>query len=194
VWLVVGLGNPGAHYAGNRHNVGFMVVAELMQRAGAPALRRKFGADVGEAQLGREKILFCKPMELMNRSGQAVSRVAQFWKIEPDSTVVVHDELDVPFGQLKLAVGGGAGGHNGIKSILADWGTPDFPRVRVGIGRPPAGHDAAGYVLQDFAKGDKAQVEILVAEAADAVEAIVASGLAAAMNKFNVKKKQNGVQ
>src|SRR5262245_13192821 len=118
-----------------------MVVDELVRRAVAPAPRPKFGAELSEAQLSGDGVLFCKPMEFMNVSGQAVARAAQFWKVPPEETVVVHDDLDLPFGRLKLGAGGGPGGHNGLRSIIADWGTPDFCRVRMGIGRPPAGQD-----------------------------------------------------
>jgi PTH1 family peptidyl-tRNA hydrolase len=189
VWLVVGLGNPGSQYQGNRHNVGFMVVDELLRRGRAPAPRAKFGAELYEASLGDGKAFFCKPMEFMNVSGQAVARVAQFWKLTPAETVVVHDELDVPFARLKLGAGGGHGGHNGLRSIMADWGTPDFVRVRFGIGRPTHGRDAAAYVLENFTRDEQAQLPALIAEAADAVESIVSSGLTPAMNKFNTKKK-----
>lgn len=189
MWLVVGLGNPGSQYQGNRHNVGFMVVDELLRRGRAPSPRAKFGAEINEAPIGGDKVLFCKPMEFMNVSGQAVARAAQFWKITPAQTVVVHDELDVPFGRLKLGAGGGHGGHNGLRSIIADWGTPEFTRVRVGIGRPTHGRDAAAYVLENFTRDEQAGLPELVGEAADAVETIVGSGLTAAMNRFNAKKK-----
>src|SRR3954454_9460214 len=134
-----------------------MVVDELLRRSPGPtpSPRAKFGAEIAEAAVAGEKVLLCKPMEFMNVSGQAVARTAQFWKALPEQTVVVHDELDVPFGRLKLGIGGGHGGHNGLRSILADWGTPEFCRVRVGIGRPPAGQDAAGYVLANFTRDEQ---------------------------------------
>lgn len=190
MWLVVGLGNPGAQYAGNRHNVGFMVVDELLRRKSAPDPRMKFGAELTEGTLGREKVLFCKPMEFMNLSGQAVARVAQFWKTPPERTVVVHDDLDLSFGRLKLGIGGGAAGHNGLRSIVTDWGTPEFVRVRVGVGRPPAG-GGANYVLANFSRDEQKTLPHVIAQAADAVEVIVTSGLNAAMNKFNNKSKGN---
>src|SRR5262245_26308631 len=145
--LVVGLGNPGPEYAGHRHNVGFQVIEELARRAGASAARNKFGAELREGALGGARVVLCQPMEFMNVSGQAVARAAGSWKIPAASTVVVHDELDVPFGRLKLGTGGGAGGHNGIKSMISSLGTPDFARVRFGIGRPPPGWQGADYVL-----------------------------------------------
>jgi PTH1 family peptidyl-tRNA hydrolase len=185
--LVVGLGNPGSQYQDNRHNLGFMVVDELLARARASAPRAKFGAELVEGTLGGKRVLFCKPMEFMNLSGQAVARVAGFWKIPVADTIVVHDELDVPFGRLKLGVGGGHGGHNGLRSLIADLGDPGFARVRVGIGRPLPGRDAADYVLTDFSRAEAKELTELRALAADAVEAIVVHGVPAAMNRFNGK-------
>src|SRR6185369_431871 len=180
MWLVVGLGNPGRQYAGNRHNIGFDVVAELASRAGAPPMREKFGAEIGEAKIRGERVLLCKPMEFMNVSGQAVARVAKFWKVPIERMVVVHDDLDLPFGRMKLGAGGGHGGHNGLRSLLSDLGTPDFARVRVGIGRPPGGGDAAGWVLADFSKVKQRELPFLVSDAADAVQDILGGGLTAA--------------
>jgi PTH1 family peptidyl-tRNA hydrolase len=189
MWLLVGLGNPGPRYARNRHNVGFMVLDELCRRAGASAPRLKLGAELSEATLAGERVLFCKPMEYMNLSGQAVQRAAAFWKIQPEQAVVVHDELDVPFGRLKLGSGGGTGGHNGLASIVQEWGSPNFARVRFGISRPPANWDTADYVLSDFAEDERRQLPDLIGEAADATLAIVKSGLPIAMNRFNKRKK-----
>lgn len=189
MWLVVGLGNPGPQYAGNRHNLGFQVVDELASRAAAAPLRTKMGAAIGEANLGGQRILLCKPMEFMNVSGQATARVANFWKVPAERTVVVYDDLDLPFGRMKLAAGGGPGGHNGVKSLLSEF-APDFLRVRVGIGRPPAGHDGANYVLADFSRSERDQLPALRGAAADAVEAIIRGGLIAAMNKFNTRTEK----
>jgi peptidyl-tRNA hydrolase, PTH1 family len=194
MWLVVGLGNPGREYAGNRHNVGFEIVAELAARAKAPPLREKFGAELGEATIRGEKVLLCKPMEFMNVSGQPVARVAGFWKIAPEQIVVVHDDLDLPFGRLKLGAGGGHGGNNGVRSLIADLGTADFLRVRFGIGRPPAGRDGADYVLSDFSRAEQKELPDRRIEAADAVEEIIAKGLTAAMNRFNTKKNVREVK
>ena len=188
MWLVVGLGNPGSQYAGNRHNVGFEVVDQLLSRARAAPLRSKMGAAIGEATLRGQRILLCKPMEFMNVSGQATARVAKFWKVPVDRTIVVHDDLDLPFGRLKLGAGGGAGGHNGLKSLIGEF-APDFLRVRFGIGRPPAGHDPANYVLTDFSRSERDQLPALYATAADAVEEIIGNGLTVAMNRFNTKPK-----
>jgi PTH1 family peptidyl-tRNA hydrolase len=189
MWLVVGLGNPGHEYSGNRHNIGFEVVAELAARAKAPPMREKFGAELAEATLRGERVLLCRPMEFMNVSGQPVSRVAKFWKIAPDATIVVHDDLDLPFGRLKLGAGGGHGGNNGVRSLLAELGSADFLRVRFGIGRPAPGGDAANYVLADFSRAEQKELPDLRIEAANAVEEIIANGLPAAMNRFNKKDK-----
>jgi PTH1 family peptidyl-tRNA hydrolase len=194
MWLVVGLGNPGRQYAGNRHNAGFMVVDELMQRAGAPTPRSRMGAELAEASLGGAKVIFCKPMEFMNTSGFPVSRAAAFWKIPPAQTVVVHDDMDLEFGRLKLVEGGGSGGHNGLRSIAAEWGTEAFCRVRFGIGRPPAGWDGADYVLADFSTEERQTLPNLIKEAADAIQAIVKDGLVVAMNRFNRRKKIEGAE
>jgi peptidyl-tRNA hydrolase, PTH1 family len=190
--LVVGLGNPGPEYQHNRHNLGFMVVDDLLGRARGPAPRGKFGAELSEIALGGKRVLLCKPMEFMNLSGQAVARVIGFWKIPVADTIVVHDELDIEFGRLKLGAGGGHGGHNGLRSILADLGDAGFARVRVGIGRPAPGHDPADYLLSDFSRAEAKQLPELRMLAADAVEAIVSDGLTAAMNKFNGKARQTG--
>jgi PTH1 family peptidyl-tRNA hydrolase len=179
--LVVGLGNPGPEYQDNRHNLGFKVVDELAARARGNTPRAKFGAEIGEVTLAGARVLLCKPMEFMNVSGQAVARVAGFWKVP------VADELDIPFGRLKLGVGGGHGGHNGVRSLLADLGDAGFARVRVGVGRPAAGHDPANYLLANFSRAEAKELPDLVGLAADAVEAIVKSGLTSAMNKFNGK-------
>jgi len=188
--LIVGLGNPGPQYADNRHNVGFMVVEELARRGRAGAPREKFGAELLEATIGGARLLLCKPQEYMNVSGQAVARVAAFWKIGLAETIVVHDELDVPFDRMKLGAGGGPGGHNGLKSIISALGDPGFARVRVGIGRPAPGRDPADYVLSDFSRAEAAVLPDVVGRAADAVEAIVKNGLAAAMNRFNGKAQK----
>jgi peptidyl-tRNA hydrolase, PTH1 family len=188
MWLVVGLGNPGSEYERTRHNLGFMVVDELARRTGASPPRAKLGAEVREGGLGSDRLLLCKPMEFMNLSGEAVGRVAGFWKVPASQLVVVYDDLDLPFGQLRLAGGGGHGGHNGVRSIIATMGR-DFFRVRVGIGRPQA-EDARGRVLGGFSKAEQQELPFVVAEATDAVEVIVQKGLLAGMNRFN-KKREN---
>ncbi|HVT06852.1 MAG TPA: aminoacyl-tRNA hydrolase [Polyangia bacterium] len=190
--LVVGLGNPGPEYRDNRHNLGFMVVDVLGARARGSSPRAKFGAELSEVTLAGARVLLCKPMEFMNVSGQAVARVAGFWKIPVADIVVVHDELDLPFGRLKLGAGGGHGGHNGVRSMLADLGDAGFARVRVGVGRPAPGRgDPADYLLSDFSRAEAKELPALIDLAADAVETIVKSGLTTAMNKFNTKPTNN---
>jgi peptidyl-tRNA hydrolase, PTH1 family len=189
VHLVVGLGNPGEQYADNRHNLGFMVADELARRGRAGAPRAKFGAEIAEATISGNRILLCKPQEYMNVSGQAVARVAGFWKVPVSDTIVVHDELDLPYERMKLGAGGGPGGHNGLKSIISALGDPGFARVRIGIGRPAPGRDPADWVLSDFSRAEAAVLPELIVRAADAVEAIIKDGLTTAMNRFNGKQK-----
>lgn len=182
-WLVVGLGNPGPGYAGHRHNIGFMVVDELARRAGA-TFRDKFKGRFTKALIaGREDALLIEPMTYMNRSGISVGAAAAFFKIDPERTIVVHDELDLAFGKLRLKSGGGHGGHNGLRSMYAHFGK-DFYRVRCGIGRPPHG-DVTNWVLSDFSGDDAPELEGFVDAAADAVETIVLEGLREATNRFN---------
>ncbi|MCG5053522.1 MAG: aminoacyl-tRNA hydrolase [Myxococcales bacterium] len=185
MWLVVGLGNPGPKYEDTRHNLGFMVETALRDRARAPAAKTKFGGETTDAELCGQRIVFLRPMEYMNLSGQSVGRMAGFWKIPPERVLVVHDELDVPFARLKLASGGGPGGHNGLKSLISHLGTKDFPRVRAGVGRPPPGRDPADYLLSRFSSDERKQLPAFVDLAADAVEAVVELGITAAMNRFN---------
>jgi len=187
VWLLIGLGNPGKEYESTRHNVGFRVVDLIARRAGSPAWRAKSGAEIAETKLGTERVLLCKPMEFMNVSGQPVARIAGFWKIDAPRMVVVHDDLDVPFARLKLGTGGGHGGNNGIRSLLAELGTADFHRVRVGIGRPVGGRDAANFVLGGFAEEERAALPEFIERAADAASCIVTDGMTKAMNRFNAK-------
>jgi PTH1 family peptidyl-tRNA hydrolase len=187
MWLIVGLGNPGREYAANRHNAGFMVVDELARRVGGLSFRSKFGGHLAEARLGGDKAVLLKPQSFMNCSGQVVAPAARFFDVPPDHLVVIHDELDLDFGRLKVKVGGGHGGHNGLRSIFADLGTPEFVRVRLGIGRPPPRMEGADYVLQNFSKVEGRELPFLLGDAADAVELILQAGVTSAMNRFNSK-------
>lgn len=186
-WLVVGLGNPGAQYAGNRHNVGQMVVDELASRIGASFKTHKTPSRVAEGFLrpGGPKLVLAKSNGFMNTSGGPVSALLKFYGLEPDRLIVVHDELDIPFDTVRLKAGGGHGGHNGLRDILKATGNADFTRVRVGVGRPPGRQDAADYVLKDFSGTERATLANLVSDAADAVEAIADVGLVAAQQKFH---------
>lgn len=190
MWLLVGLGNPGPKYAQNRHNIGFLVIDEVARRAGAEAWKAKFGGEAAAAQVAGDKAVLLKPTEFMNVSGRAVQRAAAFYQVEPPRMVVVHDEIDLPLGRLRIKVGGGHAGHNGLRSIVQELGSQDFVRVRCGVGRPPGRQDVASFVLADFAKADRTEVEILVQEAADAVEEIVRRGALLAMNKFNARGEE----
>jgi len=193
--MVVGLGNPGAKYERNRHNVGFRVADELAARHGMSWKGSKLGGDVATGLVttprGREKAALLKPMEFMNLSGFATQRAAKFHEVEIDQIVVVHDEIDLDFGTLRLKVAGGHGGHNGLRSLIEQLGSPDFLRVRVGVGKPPHAtqeKDVAGWVLSDFPAALAADVADLVKRSADAVEAILGLGMPAAMNQFNAKQ------
>lgn len=183
--LLVGLGNPGPRYAGNRHNVGFMVLDELAARVGGKFKSHKSGADVLEGRLAGARVVLVKPRSFMNVSGGPVSGAAKFYKIDPSGIVVVHDELDVPFGGLKLKLGGGEGGHNGLRSISKSLGTRDYYRVRFGIGRPPGRMDPADFVLKDFSTVERKELPLELDRCADAVEALVGKGLTAAQNEFH---------
>jgi PTH1 family peptidyl-tRNA hydrolase len=183
-FLVVGLGNPGAEYAATRHNMGFFVVDELASRAGSPPFRKKFHGEVADARVGGEPATLLKPLTFMNDSGRSVQAAVAFYKLPLASVLVVHDELDLPFGELRLKLGGGDAGQRGVRSVAAALGSPDFMRLRVGIGRPPPGFrgSAADFVLQGFPPAERAELAALVARAADAAELVATRGLAAAMN------------
>ncbi|MDQ1605684.1 MAG: peptidyl-tRNA hydrolase, family [Microbacteriaceae bacterium] len=186
-WLVVGLGNPGPDYAGNRHNVGQMALAELADRASATFKNHKTPAAVAEARSGFEgpKLVLAKPNSFMNLSGGAVAALLRFYTLDPSRLIVLHDELDIPFDSLKLKFGGGHGGHNGLRDIIAAIGTGDFTRVRIGIGRPPGRQPAADFVLRDFSADERKVLPNLLADAADAVEHIARDGLTAAQLRFH---------
>ncbi|RMG14039.1 MAG: aminoacyl-tRNA hydrolase [Deltaproteobacteria bacterium] len=184
--LVVGLGNPGPKYAGNRHNVGFMVVDELARRAGvtlSPA--RRLQSEAARATLAGTAVLLLRPLTYMNLAGEAVGAAARYYDLPPERIVVIHDDLDLPFGTLRLKRGGGSGGHNGLKSIIAHLGSRDFLRVRLGIGRPPPGREVVPYVLSDFGADERPVLPEIVGRAADAVEAMLSDGLEAAMNRYH---------
>ncbi|TDB76640.1 aminoacyl-tRNA hydrolase [Micromonospora sp. KC723] len=187
-WLVVGLGNPGREYAGNRHNVGFMVADLLSGRLGAKFGRHKQAvAEVAEGRLGfgGPKLVLAKPLTYMNLSGGPVAALAQFHKIPADRVIAVHDELDIPYGQLRIKLGGGEGGHNGLRSMSKSLGTKEYVRVRFGIGRPPGRQDPADYVLSDFGAVERKELEFLVDRAADVVESVVTKGVEPTQNMYH---------
>jgi PTH1 family peptidyl-tRNA hydrolase len=194
-WLVVGLGNPGAQYAGNRHNVGQMVLDELARRAGATfKAGGRSQAVVAEGRLGLlaggvpgPRVVLAKPTTYMNVSGGPVSALAKYYDVPLERTVLVHDELDIPFADVRLKRGGGEGGHNGLRDTTKALGSKDYARVRVGVGRPPGRMDAADFVLRDFSKTEVKDLPWLVDAAADAVETLVTQGLDAAQLRFHTK-------
>jgi PTH1 family peptidyl-tRNA hydrolase len=187
LWLVVGLGNPGPGYAGNRHNVGQMVVSELAGRMSASFKSGRGNALVAEGRSGESRFVLAKPLSFMNLSGGPTSSLLKYFTLDASRLIVVHDELDIPFDDVRLKIGGGNGGHNGIRDITSALGTPDFIRVRVGIGRPPGRQDAASFVLKDFSGPERSTLPNLISEAADAVELIASAGLTAAQLKFHTK-------
>ncbi|RMG96839.1 MAG: aminoacyl-tRNA hydrolase [Deltaproteobacteria bacterium] len=185
-WVVAGLGNPGPRYAGHRHNAGAMAVTRWADRhlpAGA-SWREKWSSKVVSFALGPARVVAVLPQTYMNRSGLAVRQAADFHRVPPARVLVVHDELDFPFGRVAIKRGGGHGGHNGLRDIIAHLGTGDFPRVRVGIGRPPSG-DVTAWVLSDFSAAERQQLEPVLDRAGDAAEAVIVRGVEAAMNEFN---------
>ncbi|GAA2722502.1 aminoacyl-tRNA hydrolase [Streptomyces luteosporeus] len=188
-WLIVGLGNPGPEYAGNRHNVGFMVADLLAERMGGRFKAHKARAQVVEGRIGppgpaSQRVVVAKPMSFMNLSGGPTTALRDFYKVPVERIVVVHDELDIDYGVLRLKVGGGDNGHNGLKSITKSLG-PDYCRVRFGIGRPPGRMQVADFVLKDFSSTERKDLDYEVDRAADAVESLVLDGLERAQSTYN---------
>jgi peptidyl-tRNA hydrolase, PTH1 family len=188
-WLVVGLGNPGPSFAATRHNIGRVVVELLAERIGASFKAHRRGrADVVETRLGDlpgTRAILARPRAYMNESGGSVASVRDFYEVDDDHLVVVHDELDLPHGTLRIKLGGGDNGHNGLRSVRAALGTGEFLRVRFGIGRPPGRMDPAVFVLKQFSSAERADLAVHVVRAADAVEALVVDGLEYAQNHYN---------
>ena len=184
--LVVGLGNPGPQYAKTRHNLGFMVADLLAARIGAPfKVHKRSGAEVVTGRLGQRPVVLAKPRCYMNESGRQVGPLAKFYSIAPADVIVIHDELDIDFGRVRLKLGGGEGGHNGLRSVANALGTKDFQRVRIGIGRPPGRKDPAAFVLEQFSVAERAEVPTLCELAADATELLVEAGLEQAQNQVH---------
>jgi PTH1 family peptidyl-tRNA hydrolase len=184
-WLVVGLGNPGPEYVANRHNVGHLVLDILAARAGGRFKAHKARADVVEARFDGKRVVLAKPRSYMNETGGPIVAVRDFFKVPTEQIVVVHDELDLDYGVLRLKRGGGDNGHNGLRSVTRSLGTPDYLRVRFGIGRPPGRQDPAVYVLRDFSAAERKDLDVELDRAADATQALLTGPLEAAQNAFN---------
>lgn len=186
---MVGLGNPGERYAQTRHNAGVLAIDVLLDRAGGRLKSHKSGCLVAEVSLGGNRIVLARTTSYMNESGRPIRGLLQWYKQPVENLIVVHDEIDIPFGEVRVKAGGGTAGHNGLGSIVNHVGTKDFARVRVGVGRPPGAKDAAGHVLAGFSSSERKELPFLLVAAADAVEAIVADGIDRAMNEFNTRPK-----
>ena len=184
--LGVGLGNPGPQYAKTRHNIGFMVADLLAARVGAPfKVHKRSGAEVVTGRLAQRPVVIAKPRTFMNESGRHVGPLAKFYSVAPADVIVVHDELDIDFGRIRLKLGGGEGGHNGLRSIANALGTKDFQRVRIGIGRPPGRKDPAAFVLEPFNGTERNEVPTICEQAADATELLIQLGLETAQNQVH---------
>jgi PTH1 family peptidyl-tRNA hydrolase len=183
--LLVGLGNPGAKYERTRHNVGFRVAEDAARKLNVSLGETRWNAVLGQGRAGGGPVAVLLPQTYMNASGESVGHAARFWKVGPNETVVVHDDMDLEFGRIQVKVGGGDGGHNGLKSLRQHLGTPDYVRVRFGVGRPPPMWDGADWVLAKFSNEEEAQLEELVPQAADAAMAALLEGPVLAMNRFN---------
>ena len=184
-FLVVGLGNPGPRYAATRHNAGFMVAELLGDRMGAKFKSHRANVDLIEGRLAGASVILAKPRSFMNDSGGPVVNAARFFKVAPERVMVIHDDLDLPFGTLKLKRGGSDGGHNGLKSITSALGSKDYVRVRLGIGRPPGRQDPADYVLREFGAAERRDLPVDVDRAADAVEMVLSDGLEATQLRYH---------
>ncbi len=181
--LVVGLGNPGPHYARTRHNLGFMVADLLAERIGSKfKAHKRSGAEVATGRLSGRSVVLARPRSYMNESGRQVGPLAKFYSVPPGDVIVIHDDLDLDFGCIRLKLGGGEGGHNGLRSIAAVLGSKDFQRVRVGIGRPPGHKDPAAFVLENFRAAERGEVPAICEQAADATELLIELGLEPAQN------------
>jgi PTH1 family peptidyl-tRNA hydrolase len=184
--LVVGLGNPGPNYAKTRHNIGFMVADILAARMGSKfKVHKRSGAEVSTGRLGGRSVVLAKPRVYMNESGRQVAPLANFYSVAAGDVIIVHDELDIDFGRIRLKLGGGEGGHNGLRSVASSLGTKDFQRVRIGIGRPPGRKDPATYVLENFSAAERDEVPTICEQAADATELLVELGLEPAQNQVH---------
>lgn len=185
-WLVVGLGNPGPTYAATRHNIGAMVIDSIAAKNSQKLSRHKRAlADVCETRIAGIQTILVKPLSYMNESGGPVKALASFYKIPPEQIIVLHDELDIPLGAIRVKLGGGDNGHNGLKSIRSSLGTGDWFRIRLGIGRPPGQLDAADFVLRSFGSAEATEVSLLISQSSEALTSLLTQGLDAAQNSYN---------
>ena len=192
--IIAGLGNPGAEYAHTKHNVGFMLVDVLAEKLGAASWKEDFFSALTEVRIGGEKVFLVKPLTYMNNSGEALGPMFSYYKLDVDDLVVVHDDMDIPAGMVRIRRKGSSGGHNGIKSIIAHVGSEDFARVRIGIGRPPAGWTVIHHVLAPFSTEDAPKIRAAIDYLLPAVESIVTDGVDFAMNRYNPHKKKTKKQ
>ena len=188
-WLIVGLGNPEKKYAANRHNAGFHVLDCIAAKTGVSITDRRFQGWIGRAAVGPHAMLLLKPTTFMNASGEAVAKAANFYKIPAGQVAVVYDDIDLEFARLRLRAGGSHGGHRGVESVIAALGTRDFPRVRIGVGRPPAGVDPIEYVLSDFSPDEQPEIAKTIDQAVEAALSLVTEGLDKTMTRFNSRVK-----
>lgn len=191
MYLIAGLGNPGREYENTRHNSGFMTVDRLAEKLGCEVTARKFQGFAGSGMIGGEKVILLKPQTYMNASGESIRPAADFYKLEPERVIVIYDDISLDVGSIRIRAKGSAGGHNGMKSIIAHLGTENFPRIRVGIGAKPERMDLADYVLSRFARDEQEALAEAVDAAADAAELMITQGVQAAMNRYNKVKREN---
>jgi PTH1 family peptidyl-tRNA hydrolase len=184
-WLVAGLGNPGPEFAANRHNLGYLVADELAERAGVRFKRDRSRAQVATGRIAGISVVLAKPMTFMNVSGRPVAALRAFYKVPADRIVVIHDELDIPFDTIRLKLGGGDNGHNGLRSVTTALGSRDYYRIRIGIGRPPGRMDPADFVLRNFSAAERDALPVLLSRSAGAAAVLLERGLAAAQNEFH---------
>jgi len=189
-WLIAGLGNPGRKYAKTRHNIGFMVIDRLAEKFNVSLNQKKFDNFFGLGEIDNVKVILTEPLAFMNRSGPPVLQLAKYYKLTFDHVLVIHDDIDILFGNIKIKAKGGHGGHNGIRSIIGSSGSNEFPRIRIGIGRPDTHMDVTDHVLGKFAKDETGLLESVLTSAAEAAQEIINKGLTLSMNKFN----RNGVK
>lgn len=187
--VIVGLGNPGKDYDKTRHNIGFMVIDELVDSLKVSGPKIKFKAVYGEANVDGEKILLVKPQTFMNNSGEAVRDILNFYKVKPEDLIIIYDDIDIDFSSVRIRKKGSAGSHNGMKSIIYHIETDDFPRIRIGVGKKHENQDLANFVLSRFSNEETEDINIAIKKAAEAVLSIVKDGVDNAMNKYNTKKK-----